>query len=76
MPWNSHSLPGRQGRLCCQHCPGACSAPACRRKSENPAWRLHYVVTNPPWEEPLEPHDRVFVLREKGGAWLLDDSSG
>ena len=47
---------------------------ASRRKSENPAWRLHYVVTNPPWGEPLEPHDRVFVLREKGGAWLLDES--
>ena len=43
-----------------------------RRKSENPAWRLHYVVTNPPWGEPLEPHDRIYVLRERGGAWLLD----
>ncbi|KAK9808990.1 hypothetical protein WJX72_007481 [[Myrmecia] bisecta] len=41
-----------------------------RRKSENPAWRLHYVVTNPSWHERLEPYDRIFVLRERGGSWL------
>ena len=45
-----------------------------RRKSENPAWRLRYVVTNPPWHYRLEPHDRVFVLRERGGAWLVDET--
>ena len=28
------------------------------RKAENPAWRLHYVVTNPKWHERLEKHDR------------------
>ena len=43
-----------------------------RRKSENPAWRLRYVVTNPPWHERLEAHDQVFILRERGGAWLDD----
>ncbi len=38
--------------------------------AENPAWRLSYVVTNPPWNERLEAHDKVFVLRERGGAWM------
>ena len=28
------------------------------------------VVTNPPPEERLDPGDRVFVLRERGGPWL------
>ena len=41
-----------------------------RRKSENPAWRLNYTVTNPPWHERLEPADKVFVLRERGGPWM------
>ena len=41
-----------------------------RRKSENPTWRLAYVVTNPPAGERLEKGDRVFVLRERGGPWL------
>ncbi len=41
-----------------------------RRKSENSAWRLQYVATNPPWHERLEISDRVFVLRERGGPWL------
>ena len=41
-----------------------------RRKSENAAWRLQYVATNPPWHERLEISDRVFVLRERGGPWL------
>lgn len=36
-----------------------------RRKSENPATRLSYVVTNPPWSEVLEASDRVYVLRER-----------
>ena len=42
----------------------------CNRKSENPAWRLSFVVTNPPWHERLEEHDKVYVLRERGGAWM------
>ena len=37
------------------------------RKSENPAWRLSFVVTNPPWHERLEENDKVYVLRERGG---------
>ena len=41
-----------------------------RRKSENAAWRLRFVVTNPPAQERLEPEDQIFVLRERGGAWL------
>ena len=41
-----------------------------RRKSENPTFRLAYVVTNPPAGERLERGDRVFVLRERGGPWL------
>lgn len=41
-----------------------------RRKSENGAWRLKYVATNPPWHERLEVSDQVFVLRERGGPWL------
>lgn len=36
-----------------------------RRKSENILSRLHYVVTNPPWDEVLEPSDRVFVVRPR-----------
>lgn len=36
-----------------------------RRKSENPAWRLPYVATNPLPDTPLRPGDRVFVLRER-----------
>ncbi|KAK9831914.1 hypothetical protein WJX84_009658 [Apatococcus fuscideae] len=36
-----------------------------RRKSENPAWRLPYVSTNPSWMERLDHRDRVFVLRER-----------
>ena len=43
-----------------------------RRKSENPAWRLRFVMTNPPFRERLEPYDRVFVLRECGAAWVMD----
>lgn len=35
-----------------------------RKKSENVAWRLSYVVTNPPMDEILEPSDRVFIIRE------------
>ncbi|GIM15032.1 hypothetical protein Vretimale_17907, partial [Volvox reticuliferus] len=34
-----------------------------RSKSENPAWRLHYVSTNPAWEEIVSSDDKVFVLR-------------
>ncbi|GLI58482.1 hypothetical protein VaNZ11_000187 [Volvox africanus] len=34
-----------------------------RSKSENPAWRLHYVSTNPAWEEVVSSDDKVFVLR-------------
>ena len=30
-----------------------------------PGTRLRYVVTNPPWHEPLEAGDRVFVLVER-----------
>ena len=45
-----------------------------RRKSENPTWRLWYVVTNPPAGEVLEAGDRVFVLRERGGPWLTTGS--
>ncbi|KAL3142086.1 hypothetical protein ABBQ32_004709 [Trebouxia sp. C0010 RCD-2024] len=41
-----------------------------RRKSENAAWRLQYVYTNPTWSERLEVSDRVFVLRERGGPWM------
>jgi hypothetical protein len=41
-----------------------------RRKTENPYWRLNYVVTNPPWDERLEASDLVFVIRERGGVWL------
>lgn len=41
-----------------------------RRKSENAAWRLQYVYTNPTWSERLEVSDRVFVLRERGGPWV------
>lgn len=33
------------------------------KRRENPAWRLGYVVTNPPPDEILEDIDRVFVLR-------------
>jgi len=40
------------------------------RKSENPAWRLSFVVTNPPWHERLEENDKVYVLRERGGPWM------
>lgn len=40
------------------------------RKSENPAWRLSFVVTNPPWHERLEENDKVYVLRERGGPWI------
>ena len=39
-----------------------------RRKSENPATRLSYVVTNPPWSEVLEASDRVYVLRERSAS--------
>ena len=39
-----------------------------RRKSENPGTRLSYVVCSPPWEEALEPTDRVFVLRPRTAA--------
>ena len=43
-----------------------------RRKSENATWRLSYVVTNPGPRTRLERGDRVFVLRERGGAWLSE----
>ncbi len=33
-------------------------------------WRLNYVMTNPPWDERLEVHDKVYVLRERGGPWM------
>lgn len=35
-----------------------------RRKSENMATRLSYVVANPPAHEKLEVSDKVFVIRE------------
>lgn len=41
-----------------------------RRKSENKASRLFYVMTNPRADELLEPGDRVFVVRERGVAAL------
>ncbi len=34
-----------------------------RSKSENPAWRLHFVSTNPAWEDVVSADDKVFVLR-------------
>lgn len=36
-----------------------------RRKSENSAWRLPFVVTNPNRRVLLEAFDRVFVLCER-----------
>ena len=39
-----------------------------RRKSENPAWQLPYVSTNPNWLERLDSRDRVFVLRERSSS--------
>lgn len=36
-----------------------------RRKSENPATRLSYVVANPPWHERLEGSDKVFLLQPR-----------
>jgi hypothetical protein len=44
-----------------------------RKKSENATWRLSYVVTCPPRRTVVESGDRVFVLRERGGAWLTDE---
>ncbi len=44
-----------------------------RRKTENPSWRLHYVVTNPPPTEVLQASDRVFVLRERSSGWVSED---
>eukprot|EP00210_Caulerpa_lentillifera_P002585 g2479.t1 len=35
-----------------------------RRKVENPAWRLHYVMTNPPGDELVLSTDRVYVIRD------------
>lgn len=35
-----------------------------RRKVENPAWRLQYVVTNPPGDELLLPGDKVYIIRD------------
>jgi hypothetical protein len=39
-----------------------------RSKPENPAWRLHYVATNPAWEDKLVADDGVIVLAQQGGA--------
>lgn len=47
-----------------------------RRKAENPSWRLHYVVTNPPPDEVLQASDRVFVLRERSSGWVSEDDWG
>lgn len=33
-----------------------------RRKLENPAWRLHYVMTNPPGDELMLSTDKVYVI--------------
>ncbi|EFJ43388.1 hypothetical protein VOLCADRAFT_106827 [Volvox carteri f. nagariensis] len=38
-----------------------------RSKPENPAWRLHYVSTNPAWEDVVSRDDQVFVLRPAEG---------
>ena len=35
-----------------------------RKKVENPAWRLRYVVTNPPGDELLLPSDKVYLIRD------------
>ncbi|CAD7696797.1 unnamed protein product [Ostreobium quekettii] len=43
-----------------------------RKKSENAAWTLPYVMVNPPQDEELEATDRVFILRERGGTWVVD----
>lgn len=42
-----------------------------RCKSENPAWKLPYAMVSPPEGEILEITDRIFVLRERGGSWLV-----
>ena len=39
-----------------------------RKKAENATWKLPYVHTNPPPGTVLREDDRVFVLRERGGA--------
>ena len=33
-----------------------------RKKRENPAWRLNYVVTNPSSQEIIAESDQVYVL--------------
>jgi len=35
-----------------------------RRKVENPTWKLHYVVTNPPGDEILLSSDKVYIVRD------------
>ena len=53
----------------------ACLIFAVQRKIENAAWKLPYVHTNPPKDIVLRETDRVFVLRERRGEWLMDGLS-
>ncbi|CAG9460583.1 unnamed protein product [Pedinophyceae sp. YPF-701] len=42
-----------------------------RKKLENTEWVLPYVCTNPPTDTVVVESDRVFVLRERRGAWIF-----
>lgn len=41
-----------------------------RKKLENPATRLSYVMTLPGWNEPLQASDRLFLLKSREAAPL------
>jgi hypothetical protein len=45
-------------------------------KESSSGGRLKYVHTNPDSMTQLEASDRVFVLRERGGAWMDEYATG